>query len=584
MKQRFNVISNLIKNIKWQSVFFKYWKSLTLVFLCFTIILSTIIFATYYRSSNTKIRNTQMQSLTKTAGAFDSVFDETDRIFYTFSSNSYVDAYLTLSNTNIKSFSENAIISRSQELLNTYTDTINYIDSISLYSSGDDYILSSKESGKASEIKSAPWYDHYKKTGETNFIITYDNSSHGDMWSRGLIVTYSLSQYSNLEGLLVIDINANELTNSLNISYKNTNELIMLFGSNNELLYTNSPNLSAEVVPDKRMLERKKESYEHGDKILTKQKLSKYPYVLVSQVSKDQISQTSGAFVMLFMLSVILAIIISIILAFYCSTHLYNYIVMIIARYESADNSVCDNYKETVYVSNNIISVMDKYQRVENELTTKLSSLKKAQTLALQTQINPHFLFNTLNLINVLALKLTKKDNEVTKVVTLLSNILRTSLDTKHYVVSVENELEHLKSYLDIVLIEYEDELTVEFDISEETLKYKTVKLILQPLVENCIEHAFPTSQTQKPKITIKSYIKETHLVFEVCDNGVGMPLDKLNIIRNNLAANKIPETKHIGICNVNQRIKLIFGEAYGLTIHSDAGGTTVKLVLPANV
>ena len=227
---------------------------------------------------------------------------------------------------------------------------------------------------------------------------------------------------------------------------------------------------------------------------------------------------------------------------------------------------------------------MDKYQKVENELTTKLSSLKKAQTLALQTQINPHFLFNTLNLINILALRLTKSDNEVTRVVSLLSGILRTSLDTNHYIVTVKDELEHLKNYLDIVLIEYENELTVDFDISDEALKYKTVKLILQPIVENCIEHAFPDSTVQNKKITVKSYVKDSNLIFEISDNGVGIGLDKLNIIRSNLASSAMPETKHIGLCNVNQRIKLIFGKDYGLAVHSDPHGTGISINLPANL
>lgn len=116
-----------------------------------------------------------------------------------------------------------------------------------------------------------------------------------------------------------------------------------------------------------------------------------------------------------------------------------------------------------------------------------MAALKKYQIAALQAQINPHFLFNTLQLINLSIMKEVKKDIAATRLISLLSNLLHYSYDTEHYTVTVQQEIDNALKYLEIQQVRYKDHLRIISDISDECTSFETVKLILQPFIENSI-------------------------------------------------------------------------------------------------
>lgn len=198
----------------------------------------------------------------------------------------------------------------------------------------------------------------------------------------------------------------------------------------------------------------------------------------------------------------------------------------------------------------------------------------------LQAQIKPHFMYNTLDTIRWMAEEHNEED--IIEIIEAFTNLLRISLSKGKEIISVNEELSHIKSYLTIQKIRYEDKLDYEIQVDDNMLEYKLIKLILQPLVENAIYHGIKEKRGSG-RILIKGEIKENTLIFAISDNGKGMEEELLNKI-NYMLRNGNEKKNEIGygIFNVNERIKIIYGDEYGLQYESIYGeGTTVLLKHP---
>lgn len=192
---------------------------------------------------------------------------------------------------------------------------------------------------------------------------------------------------------------------------------------------------------------------------------------------------------------------------------------------------------------------------------------REAELITLQAQIKPHFLYNTLYTIQWMAQEHGAKD--VVAILGALANLFRIGLSKGKEKISVHEEMEHVQSYLAIQKARYEDKLTYEVNFDEEILQYNVVKLILQPLVENAIYHGI-NGRRGGGKITITGKVKEGKLYFSIVDNGIGIRPEKLQSIRQLLNNNHVESIKNgFGIFNVNERIRLSFGNEYGLVYSS---------------
>ncbi|GIP32089.1 hypothetical protein J2TS4_12990 [Paenibacillus sp. J2TS4] len=198
---------------------------------------------------------------------------------------------------------------------------------------------------------------------------------------------------------------------------------------------------------------------------------------------------------------------------------------------------------------------------------------KEAELEALQTQIKPHFLYNTLSSISRLArLGETEK---LHKMVSGLATFYRLTLNQGRSIIPIREEILQVQSYIDIQKTKHVDRLEVSYDIQLSVLNYDTVKLILQPFVENALEHAM---FQERLHLRIVAYQEEGTIVMKVIDDGIGMDSEMIR----NIFANKDTGIGY-GIRNVNDRIKLQFGESFGVMLHSGPGiGTTVRIVIPA--
>lgn len=221
--------------------------------------------------------------------------------------------------------------------------------------------------------------------------------------------------------------------------------------------------------------------------------------------------------------------------------------------------------------------MVNEIKHLMDETVQNSEQKRKAELLLLHAQINPHFLYNTLDSIIWMAEQ--EKHEEVVDMTSALAKMFRASITRDQELVSIRVEIEHIRQYLFIQKMRYREQLDYEFDIPSHVLHYKTVKILLQPFIENAIYHGI-RSKTTPGMIYISAWQEEDQLIFEVRDNGLGMTAERLaEVTQGTVTTN----TQHgIGIGNVNERIQLYFGTSYGMTMTSVLGeGTIVTIRVP---
>ncbi|MDD6711484.1 MAG: histidine kinase [Sharpea porci] len=209
---------------------------------------------------------------------------------------------------------------------------------------------------------------------------------------------------------------------------------------------------------------------------------------------------------------------------------------------------------------------------IEEVYESKLAQ-KNYEMRALQQQINPHFLYNTLSMINFMAIE--SGQNDISKITLALSDFYRTALNKGHNTTCLADELKNMNAYLDIQQMMHDYEFDLDIEIDDAIMDYETPNLILQPIVENAIGHGIDLLEDRKGVLKVYATVDQENVYIMVEDNGVGMDEETINTM---LSQN----SKGYGMRNVNQRIKLLYGEEYGLHIESIVGqGTIVTIRLP---
>ena len=221
-----------------------------------------------------------------------------------------------------------------------------------------------------------------------------------------------------------------------------------------------------------------------------------------------------------------------------------------------------------------------------NELMQKVTQSeilnKEMEFKTLQSQMNPHFLYNTLDTINWLAFK--EKQTEICNLVAAISSLIRASISNKKSIITIEQELDYVKNYIYIQHIRYKDRFDIIYDIVESLLKLAVPTLIIQPIVENAIIHGIENSKN-KNLLYISVKRENECIIIIVKDTGIGMTDEKVSeLLKEPLNAEGDEQKAHtnLGLYAVHKRIQLMYGDLYGLTVQSQAGeGTTVTLHIP---
>lgn len=234
---------------------------------------------------------------------------------------------------------------------------------------------------------------------------------------------------------------------------------------------------------------------------------------------------------------------------------------------------------EIRHLGYSIQSSYEKSEELMQEIVWEQNERRKSELDALQSQINPHFLYNALDSITWMIEG--ERNDEAAFMISQLAKLFRISLSQGHTIISVRDELQHAKSYMNIQRIRYKDAFSVTFDVDPELEEYCAVKLTLQPILENSINYGVdPMDDCGEIFIRVKK--EEDLLVLSVEDNGIGMSEEEVSL----LLTDSNRKRKHgsgVGLVNINNRLQILFGKEHGLFIESEPDeGTRVSIRIPA--
>lgn len=311
---------------------------------------------------------------------------------------------------------------------------------------------------------------------------------------------------------------------------------------------------------------------------VTSKKVRGMDWQIVSLISEENLYQELHNFRNMILLYGILLTIVLEIIAFFIYHSIYDPMNNILTTMRSIDEErslvqrvVDDGNDEVHQVAVNFNELLDRIEELVKTVESEQEQKRETQFQLLQAQINPHFLFNTLNTLHFLALM--NDDKPVGEGISALAKLLRNTITDQKDEVSVAEEIENLKNYIIIQKLRYGDLFETVYNIDEEVKDCKILKFLLQPIVENSILHAFEEDREHQ-LLTIRAQKYHHYLKISIGDNGKGFkPKERKNSNRN---------LSGIGIDNISERIRLMYGEKYSMQIQSSIGfGTIVTLLLP---
>mgnify|MGYP000850603673 FL=1 len=233
--------------------------------------------------------------------------------------------------------------------------------------------------------------------------------------------------------------------------------------------------------------------------------------------------------------------------------------------------------KEVASLSNSFNLMMNRIKELMDRIVVEQNAQRESELKALQNQINPHFLYNTLD--SIVWLIENDKNKEASEMVVALAKLFRISISRGRNIITIKDEVEHARSYLIIQSFRYADAFKYEFDVEEEVLEYTTMKLILQPLIENAIYHGLK-NRIDEGLIKVRAYREQDNVIFTVTDNGYGMKEEKIEQLYNNFQNPHLSDG--VGLKNVYLRLLLYYGKAADLKIISELDeGTTIQITIP---
>ncbi len=278
---------------------------------------------------------------------------------------------------------------------------------------------------------------------------------------------------------------------------------------------------------------------------------------------------------------------ISILLLIFVNQYLSAKIVQPLRKLEDSVKQLELEYPEKIYVGGSeeiqhlgytIRSMVEQMRKLMDDIVKQQEEKRKNELDALQSQINPHFLYNTLD--SIIWMVESERYEEAIDMVTALANLFRISLSKGKTIITIKEEFNHAMNYSNIQKVRFKNKFDVTFMLDEKIEQYLTIKLIIQPLLENAIYYGMEALDGEG-EILVQGYERDGDLYIDVIDNGIGMPAETVEHL---LTDGKYERKRGsgIGLKNVDQRIKLYFGQNYGLEIKSEPDvGTRVRIHLP---
>lgn len=248
----------------------------------------------------------------------------------------------------------------------------------------------------------------------------------------------------------------------------------------------------------------------------------------------------------------------------------------LVSEYSS---SSLENIDEITYIKESISNIYSDNSELKDTVNEQIKALQQQQLIALQTQISPHFLLNSLDAISWLSIDKYGEDNTVFESIQYIRSILKQCINITNVFSGISEELNLTKNCIALLQLKYNCKVACEINIPPELLNVQIMRFSLQPIIENSVKHGL--SNSRDGKITIDISEKNKNLIVCVTDNGCGMDLETLTELRENMTDFTAHNKNHIGLKNINQRFNILYGDNYRFEITASDNGTQVTLEFP---
>ena len=465
------------------------------------------------------------------------------------------------------------------QLMQAQIQSNNLVVSASVYSNVNKMLIDIDGAMHIDQVSGkGKWYDIHKQTPMfyPYILVNKTNSVFAcqPVWSRK----------GQRAGLIVVDVELDKIRNLLDSQEVAKQGIFFIVDANSQTIYCNDRNYSL-------WDSQKQEEYRRdiakvkagtsqlvgnrGNRIVsvTESAHKSWSYAFVTQAPdyKDEMHVIRG-----FLLSsVLLGILSSAIVAYLITILTYRPIRKIMNVIKNPqlhwnEKEATKQSNELLYITSNIMADMRNDEEISDEkseeLEERIRALRQAQFRALQFQIDPHFLYNTLETIKWSAVEEMGLGNKVSKMLTKVARLYRLGLENDDVIVTLREEIDFLKLYVEIVRIRFNDSITFHWNIDEDLYDCNIIKMCLQPVVENAIQHGLRPNN-YSGNITVSAQYEDECLLVSVENDGhaiTGQEIDKLNA---QLKTGAGFEENKVGLRNVNERIKLIYGRKYGVSV-----------------
>ncbi len=560
----YSTLVSILKKNKTKSIFLRSFLIVFLTCICIFVMIAVYDFNFNVKMIKDEIDYRVAESQNKIAEDIDVLFGKINNIFIHAEVSN--DFNLFLMNDANNQMKRESMIAINKEL-GDFVNNSDVIDSVYLYGMKTNYVISTNSQNNSNK------FDVF---GEKEFILSILNTEK-DIFTREakrgiryISCVKKLTIDSNIYGYLIVNINFDKFLDMC--LYDSSQDHVVMTDENDTVILTNTDDI--EIGVKNSVLDNKKYVFEELELNNT---LCGFFY---SSHYKQLYYQQLKMMIVRFVLLAIIFIIISLVVSFVLIRIYYNALLSIISIIEENGALYDGSETEIQYIRNNIVNMVNNYKKVEEQLSENIIKLQQNEILSLQSQLNPHFLFNSLNLISTFDLGFNKKEHSIGEAITLLSDILRMSMDNTSIFSNIESEVIYAKKYVRFQNLRYNNPINVIWNIESDTKNKKTPKFFLQPLIENAIQYGIKKTE-REGIIKVTTLIKDDNMYIEVKDNGAGMDKNTLEQLYDELKIISVKRKKHIGLSNINSRIKLMFGEEYNIELTSDEDGTTVKIILP---
>lgn len=428
---------------------------------------------------------------------------------------------------------------------------------------------------------------HFSTPHVQNLFLDPDNKYR---WVVSLSRAVDITNNGTISnGVLLVDMNFTGIEQLFkNVSMENSS-YIYIIDSKGEIIYHPRQQLIySNLVKENNIVAANYEDGNHKERFQGKNRLitvktvgyTGWKIVSVTPMENITVNYTEMGIFSIFIILLFITII-----AFsnvFVSSRITNPITKLedcVKRLENGEDDVdipIDGSYEVRHLAKATKSMVSQMHSLMNHIVIEQEAKRKSELNALQAQINPHFLYNTLD--SIIWMIENENYNGSINMVTSLARLFRISLSKGRNIISLTDEIEHVRNYLMIQSIRYKNRFEYFIECDEATSNLSSIKLVVQPIVENAIKHGMEFMDGEG-EVIIKTYIKNSKLYIDVIDNGLGMTQEQAERL---LTEEKEVKGSGIGLKNVNERIKITFGKEYGLEIYSELDeGTIVSISMP---